>query len=489
MKETTTIKRLSVIAGLLGLAIGIVMLYFRPHESWYDDAYWADWGYRLSQGNYLTHVWGGGQPSYSPLYALLMAVWYRVVGFSYFTAQLPNLLIAFAAYLVVCLRIEGGKLFRTKWAAVCFAFGYWVSDGLFGVFTCGRVDTLCLLLGVLTVDAYFRAYKDNKTKDIVWFCIWSFLQMATGFEGVLFTVGVLLIHALLEFRDSLRKWWLYVWYALSSIVSFAAVIAFMAYHNCAKAFIRTMFGFSYTIQSIIHFFETGEFTLVNPVPLNDSMTFWERINNMTIEGFFANKEYLVLIIFVIALSVIVLCRKGKGSLSHIERTMIISSILLPWFYILAGRYSWYYTWAAYVPCLISFCVLIEHTHSEKVLAPLVCLGMVVWFCFSPDFQDRKRVDFRHEIDAQNLRDIEAAEIDPNESVYVPYKWYYYLAPTHDKLYFKGSGRYPKDMTKMVLSTTKEVDQWCNTLELEYLYNIDTLQVYRVVGDRGSHILK
>ena len=482
-------KGLAIALGLLGLAVGVFMLCFRPHESWYDDAFWADWGYRMSQGNFITHVWGGGQPSYSPLYALIMAVWYRVVGFSYFTAQLPNLLFAFAAYLVVCLRFEWGKLLRSKWVVVCFAFGYWAADGLFGIFTCGRVETLCLLLGVLTLDAFFRAYQTGNRWDVAWMCVWSALQMWTGFEGVLFTCVVLLLHGLVDLRQSLRQWRLYVWYGLSSVIAFAGVVTFMASHHCAKAFLQTMFGFSYTMQSIIHFFETGRLSFENNVPIEKTMTFWERIDSMTIEGLFANKEYLVLAAMVVILGIVALCRREKAKPSQTEKALLLSGLLAPWFFILAGRYAWYYTWVAYLPCLIAFCVWVERTHTQRLLVPVVCVGMCVWFCLSPSYRDRKRIDFRHEVDAQNMRDIEAAHINSQESTYVPYKWYYYLAPTNGNLYFEGSGRYPKDMTKMVLSTPDEISYWNSVLYMEHLYDIGNYQVYQVLGDKEGYILK
>ena len=488
MKQLS-LHRLSVFLGVVGLIIGAIMLYFRPQESWYDDAFWADWGYRLSQGEFVSNVWGAGKPSYSPLYALFMAVWYRVFGFSYIAAQLPNLIFAFITYLIICLRFEGGNLFHSRWGVVCFAFGFWVADGLFGIFTCGRVDTLCLLLGVLTIDSYFRAYGTHRIIDIVFFCLWSALQMATGFEGVLFTVVVLLVHGLLSFRASLRNWILYVWYTLSSVGSFGAVLLFMAKHHCAKAFIRTTFGFSYTIQSVIHFVETGELTFENKVAIEESMTFWDRVNALTIDGLFANKEYIVLLSVVVVLSLLAFCRKEVRGFSQANLTMILSSILIPWFFILAGRYPWYYTWAAYVPCLISFCVLSEKYQLENILSPIICVSVCVWFCLSPNNQNRKRIDVYREVDKNNLQNIEAAKINPNESTYIPYEWYYYLVRKNNKLYFEGSGRYPKDLTRMILTTPLEIDTWGDLLELEHLYDIGRYKVYRVLGDRGRQFLK
>jgi hypothetical protein len=219
------------------------------------------------------------------------------------------------------------------------------------------------------------------------------------------------------------------------------------------------------------------------------MTLRERIDSLTIDGLMANREYGVLLIIVIILVAIVLYRKELKNLSSICGTMIVAGILAPWVYIVAGRYAWYYTWAAYVPILVSFCVLIEKVGVEKIVSSLLCIGMCLWFTLSPEYKDRKRLDFRHVIDEQNLCDIRSAGISPRESTYIPYKWYYYLAPTNNKLYFEGSGSYPKDMTKMVLSSPKEVEYWGNILELEYQYKVGSYGIYRVLGEKSNGFLR
>ena len=490
MKKVVKLNKnsISVISGLFCFCICVFMLYFRPQESWYDDAFWADWAYRLSQGCFITHVWGGDQPSYSPLYALLLAGWYKIVGFSYFNAQMPNLLFALATYCVICFRIDYGKLIQSKLYAICFAVCYWFADGLYWIFSCGRVDTLCLLLGVLTIDSFVRAYENGNVRDIILMCFWSFLEMSTGFEGVMFTAIVMAVYSLHNVRLSLKKWHIYVWYIFSSCASFFAVLAWMAYHNCAKAFLRTMFNFSYTLKSLLHFAETGDLTFENIVPLNDTMTIRERMGNLTISGIVYNKEYIFFMVVIVVLLVITIFKKKYDVFNVTEKTFIKSSILMPWVFMLAGRYATYYTWVAYVPCCIALFVLLKRFNCGKIIAPIVAVSILVWFYFSPDHQNLKRIDFHREIDAMNLKDIEAAKIVNTESTYIPYAWYYYLAPANDKLYFKGSGRYRKDMKKMILDDS-ETKYWNETLELEYLFSIGDRKVYKVIGDYGKNILK
>ena len=225
-------KVTSVITGIICFLVCVFMLYFRPKESWYDDAFWADWALKLSQGNFITNVWGGGQPSYSPLYAIILAGWYKIVGFSFFAAQFPNLCFALATYLIICLDLPIGQFLNKKVSAIAFAICFWFADVLFWIFNCGRVDTLCLLLGILSIVSFVKAYETHSTKHVLLMCLWSFLIMATGFEGVLFTAVIIIIYSLMDIHTSIRRWKLYLVYIISSIASFIAVVAWMAYHNC-----------------------------------------------------------------------------------------------------------------------------------------------------------------------------------------------------------------------------------------------------------------
>lgn len=488
LKEITP-KRMAYGMGVICFFICIVMLYFRPQESWYDDAFWADWAYRLSQGNFITYVWGGGQPSYSPLYALFLSVWYRIVGFSYFSAQFPNYCFALIAYLVICRRFNDGNLFLSKSIIFGFSICYWFANELFWIFSCGRVDTLCFLLGILSIDAYLRAFETNRKINYFLFCLWSFMEMATGFEGVVFTFIFICIHAVLNYKLIFKKWYLYGLYVLSSFFSFTAVIAYMAWYNCAKAYLRTMFGFSYTMQSIIHFIETGDLSFENIIPIDDSMTLLQKLQNLTVDGILYNKEYLIMEAILIVLTFIMIVNHKWKELSVLSKICIFASILTPFVFALLGRYASYYTWTSYVFCCIAFFDLLQHSRIKEIGAWISVICIIMWFTLTPAHREFKRIDFCRAVDKQNIKDIQAANIDYTESIYIPYQWYYYLAPITDKIYFSGSGYYPKDMTKMVFSTSQERDHWVKTLDLEYLYNIGTKEVWGVRGDRGQNILR
>ena len=486
-----TVRQAEWIAGAVMFCITVFLLFFRPKESWYDDAYWADWAYCISQGGFITHVWGADQPSYNPLYALLLAGWYKVVGFSFVTAQLPNLIFAFAAYLVICLRWEDGKVFKSITAVIGFSFLYWFADTLYFIFTNGRPNTLCILLGVLTIDSFSRSMEKGRWQDILLFAVWSACMICTSMEGVVFTVVMLGVISVFNFKQYIKRWWMYVIYILSNIIGFALELAYMAYHNCGLAFLRVQFGFSSTVNTIMQRLNiSGWESSIGVVENTEGMTLHERLASATMEGITDNREYIVCAILVISLLVVSIVRKQWKELTRFERSVIVSSIIMPWVYLLAGRYALYYTWAAYVPVVISLFVLMQnHNKIHRWLTPLLCCISVCWFLFSGNHTNFKKPDFKHLADKTNMADIDAMNIADDEAIYIPYSWYYYLAPRNNHLYFRGSGRYIKAMKRMVLSSEEEIEEWQKSLEIEYMYDIGSRKVYRVLGDYGRNILK
>ena len=88
-----------------------------------------------------------------------------------------------------------------------------------------------------------------------------------------------------------------------------------------------------------------------------------------------------------------------------------------------------------------------------------------------------------------MQDIASLNIADDESIYIPYEWYYYLATRNSHLYFRGSSRYVKRMKRMVLSSDMEIEDWNQNLELEYMYDVGSRKVYRVLGDYGKNTLK
>ena len=485
-----TIRQTQWITGVVMFCIIVFMLFFRPKESWYDDAYWADWAYRISQGGFITHVWGADQPSYNPLYALIMAAWYKTMGFSFVSAQFPNLVFALMAFLTICFRWDDGNLFKSRTAVVGFGFLYWFADTLYWIFACGRPNTLCILLGVLTIDAFARSLGKGGWWNLLLFALWSACMIATSIEGVVFTVVVLLVMSMMNFRQFVNKWWLCIVYIASTIAGFALELAYMAYHNCGLAFLRVQFGFSSTVNTLMQKLNVDGWESSIGVVSQTGLTFYEKLCQASLDGIIENKEYIIGVILLICLVIISIYKRQWKELTRFERSVIIAAVVMPLAYILAGRYVAYYTWAAYIPCIVALFVLIQKQirHIKAITFVIVVISLCN-FVFSGNHQTCKKIDIYRKADNVNLQDIAQLQITDDEAIYIPYEWYYYLAPRNSNLYFRGSGRYVKRMERMVLSSEEEICEWQKNLDLEYMYDVGTRKVYHVIGDYGKNMLK
>ncbi|MBQ7191821.1 MAG: glycosyltransferase family 39 protein [Paludibacteraceae bacterium] len=490
MNGGLTIRQTQWLTGSIMFVVCVLMLFFRPQESWYDDAYWADWAYRISQGGFITHVWGGDQPSYNPLYAWILAGWYKVAGFSYIKAQLPNLIFALLAFWVICFRWEEGKLFSNVTSVIGFGFLYWFADILFWIFANGRPNTLCILLGVLSVDSFSRSMDKGRWQDITSFALWAACMIATSIEGVVFTAVMMIVMTALNFKQYIQRWWIYIVYAVSSITGFLLELAYMTYHNCGLAFLRTQFGFSSTVNNLMQRLHISGWESSIGVVKQTGLTLTERLTQTSLDGIIINKEYIVGIILVVCLLVTTIVRRQWKELTRFERSVIVASVVMPWAYILAGRYVSYYTWAAYIPCIVALFILMQQQVKHiKIATPILVVLSLSYFIFSGNHQTFKTIDLHRVADQKNISDIEQLQIGNDEAIYIPYAWYYYLTERNNHLYFLGSGRYVKAMKRMVLTTEEEIQNWQKAFELEYIQDIGNRKVYRVLGDYGNNTLK
>ena len=99
------------------------------------------------------------------------------------------------------------------------------------------------------------------------------------------------------------------------------------------------------------------------------------------------------------------------------------------------------------------------------------------------------MDIHHTIDAKNKEDIAKVNIHPDESVYIPYKWYYYLIKENPNLFFEGSGIYPKNLSKLIISTQSEYEHWNSMLYIEQIEQVSNYKVFVVKGQKNPYILK
>lgn len=478
-------KWLIVGTGVLCFLIYVVCLYFRPQESWCDDAFWADWARQLAEHNrYYTTVWGFGHPSYCPLYVFLMALWYKVVGFSFFAAQFPNIVLTLITYWLLML-ILIGRTHVTSWQGIAsFSALYWFAPSMMWIYNCGRIEVLCMLLGLLTGYSFVSAVETGLTKYKIGLFAWGLLLFATGVEGVVFATLFILIYSAYHWREAWQNKMLYVWHFGSYVTSLGVLGVITWKTHCLHQFFDTMFGFSKTFTSLYLYFralvkgaKNGEVVEAIPQPSGPKSPLWQSL----VEGLTNNPEYLVLIAIVLALFVWLCYREGWKKISVATKVMTTMAVLAPIVYVLAGRYTSYYTWAAYIPCIIALVILVEQL-SLKWMHVGVGALMVIWFFVNPYNRVLRSLDFNHEKDRQNIADIAVANINPNVPTCIPYSWYYYIVEGNENIWFQASGAYPDDLSVIIYAPDEyNEENFMNRYQLQERCRIGNKIVYDIIG--------
>ena len=484
-------KYLIATIGLFCFLIYVFFLFFRPQESWCDDAFWADWARQLAVHNrYYTTVWGFGHPSYCPLYVFLMAGWYKIVGFSFFSAQFPNIFLVLVTYWGLMIFLTERKYIVHWQAVVGFSALYWFTPSMCWIYNCGRIEVLCMLLGFLTIYSFVKAIENDKNKYKIELFIFGLLLFATGVEGVVFATLSILIYSIYNWRHVWTKKIVYLWHFGSYIASLGILGIITWRTHCLHQFFDTMFGFSKTfssaylyIRAIVKGAKHGDFAI-------DSVNYQSipkpSMLQSIMDGYTMNLEYLILIVIVIILLAIYLWNTIRSKNTN-KTVLIIASIAIvtPLVYVLAGRYVSYYAWAAYIPCIIATILLLEQMHVQWLH---ICLGslMVIWFLFSPTNRVLKSLDFTHYKDKQNKKDICEAAIDPNVPTVIPYSWYYYVVEDNENIYFQASGLYPNDLGVIIYAPYEyNEEQFMNRYELKERCKIGNKIVYDILSHKNE----
>lgn len=484
--KKTSIKETSYMIGSVFFLIYVFLLYFHPETSWYDETYWTDLGRNIGiNGQYHTWVWGTGQPSYSPLYAYLLAVWFKVFGFSYFNAHFPAILIVLVSYLIFCNALKDFLLSKSN--LIIFSILFWLSPEVFWIYNCGRVDVLCVLLSIITIVFFVKSYNNVNVYNMTVLFASCCLLLWTGFQGVFFTTLFIIIFFLIDIRMAInQKKRVFLNYIGSCVFSLITLSAFMLYHNSLKAFFRTTFGFSNTvniIEAFDDFVSTGSFK-------SDTITFnaIETSNNisdifskMTIDGILFNLSYWMLLSLATIGLIYLIIKKQK--FSKLEAILIILPFATPLFFILLGRYATYYTWTGYLSAVVFFTIIISKIQRIEFISAFMSAVSLVWFIVCPYKNAIKNVDLYGQTDASILKDIADANLDFNKSSFVPYEWYYYLINQgyENKMFFKGSGHMPLDLELMILDDD-DYETWSKRFELKYIRNIGVYREYKIISE-------
>lgn len=472
--------------GLVFLAAYVVLLYYRPQVSWCDDAFWSDWGRQLGLYNrYYTTVWGSGHPSYSPLYAFVLGGWFKVFGFSFFSAHIPNVIFFLICYFLLAFGLTERKLVSNPIVVVGFTMLFWWGPTLFWIVNCGRMEVLCLLLAICTIYSFIRNIEKPSLCGGVSLFISGFLLFATAVEGVVFATLVILVYSIFHFREAIKAYVNYVIHFGSYVFSLI-VVSFIAWYNdCLHQFYDTMFGFSNTFTAFYRLIRAWVKNAKNGEMLDtfqSSNITRTPFMQLLEEGLLSNIEYMAIALLVVSAFVYLLWRLKWKNVPVELKISIVLTIIIPIVYVIAGRYPIYYTWGAYVCGILALAICFSSfKYAITKIVPII--GLLLWFVINPSMRSRYGVfDPTRSVDSKNLSDIATANLDPNIPVCIPYEWYYYVVDWNENIYFQASGAHPNDLSKIIYSPTDyNEEKFMNKYELKETQRIGNKIVYEIVG--------
>lgn len=447
------------IIGIYFTVIYILLLLWRPQESWCDDAFWADWGRQMGlNGLFTSNVWGAGKPSYSPGYALLLAGVFRIFGFSFLTAQIPDILLSFCAFIIL-----GYSLLREKASKLTvFIYGllFWCLYGMFYVINCGRPEVLSMLLAIAVAVSFVR-------KRWLSLLIASILLMGTSVQGVVAATLFIVIYECFNHKEIIPQRHLLYSHFGGYVIGLGATAYLMYRNHCLKAFFDTLFGYSKTLTSFYLSIRTfaksrlsgnavddAAVTTISsgavspPSSSADSSLFTDILNSYT-----DSLEYLVCIALIIGLTILLVMKRER--IGKVVWSSSVMALVAPLVFILMGRYAAYYCWAAFIPCIFSICSLLSRIKMKPlpgyILASVTVIALAMNFI--SNWSDEVVLDFKHEKDKANLEEIALAGLSPDEPAVIPYSWYYYVIEHDENVFFQYSGKYPETLTRVIYDPT------------------------------------
>lgn len=461
-----------------------ILLWFRPQESWIDETYFSDWARQLAENNWYYTICGEvGRPTHCPLYTLLMALWLKAVGFSYFSYHIVNIIFALITYWLLSLILVGRKYIASWHGIVGITMLYWFAPTLCWTIGCGRTEILCLLLGVLTAYSFVQAIETHEWKHRIGLFVYSLLLFATGIEGVLFATIFILVYSVFYWKEAWKNKILYVYHFGGYLASLVGLSVMMLKLQCLHQFYDKMFGYSQTFSSVYQYVRAvvknakhGEIVQNVPSVSHADNSFVDSLW----QGISMNPEYLAMIGVVIVLLIVLVCLRKIEKIQKPTWVMITMAVLTPFVFTVAGRYPLYYTWAALIPCIVALVMVIEQTEI-KWLHLILGLSMAVWFCISPQNKRMRTLDWTHEQDKRNIEEIRQAQINPSEGTCIPYSWYYYIVEENDNIWFQTSRERLEDIKVIVYNPDDyNEDAFMDMFMLEERGRVGKKIIYNVV---------
>lgn len=469
------------LSGFIAFIIYVIMLFFRPTISWCDDCFFVDLARQIAiKGKFFSNVWFEYKPNHVPLYPLLLAGWIKLLGFSYFKVHLLDCIFVLFNHIFLLSVLYNNKILKSLWSLIGITFLLWFGATIFWINNAGRPEVLTLGLTMIAVYYLFVSYIEQTLKNLFKLAIASFFVLTSGIQGVVALLFISLILFLLDvkfFWRERKQIFTSIICGLSIAFCFIAYVYF--YFGLIKSFLVKTFLYSKTLAYIWRIIKGHPLQIVSSEDSDMASFIIDRFVGLT-----NNLEWCILLILLLLLYL-----EGKStkaiSFSVIEKTILVSSVLLPFFFVLSGRYPIYYSGFAYVLVVVSCFVLLERLVWEKYGSFVISVVVIICFIFGPFYiksPNFRVVDFNNTINQSVLKEINCSSVSFEKPVVIPYRWYYYLIEKHeDKLFFQSSGKYPSDLSYIVSFPSNEYiyPSLMNLAEKNMVSNFNGVYCYKI----------
>lgn len=473
--------------GLLFFVIHTILLAFHVPSSWCDDVFYVDLARQIGlYGSFYSRVWGYVETS-CPLYMLLLAPIIRCFGMNYFLIHLPGLLLTLLSYFLLAYGLLC-KLLINKWSTIAlFSILYWFLPMLFWTNNSGRIEPLCLFIGISTIYCFIWSAKFLSYKSGILLFITSFLLYMSGIEGIVFALVVILSYCLVSIRKFKHYWRSVAIFIGAIIVAFGANNMLAYSQGGLSAFYARLFGRSslaniyMPILSILKGIKNGTPISLNrpsmPAEATPDISLIEKIWN----GYTLEPNYWVLFIILVICITILFILKKEILQNRLFEVISLSALLMPLIFVLAGRYTSYYTWASIVPLVLALSIAADNYKGSAYFSLIGACATMLSFFYSPIID--RRWDWHGDLDRELKVQVQAASpyIQKDWCVVLPHKWYYYVINDDENLWYYSTPGFASDL-KYVLYKS---DDYCEFERFDarfQMHSIDTIEnvvVYQI----------
>lgn len=371
-----------VLISILAIIWNVLTLHnFLP---WCDEVMLTDAPtHKLLYGEWKTNAFNGmgdAEPYAIGIYMGLLYIWLKIWGFSFFSVRLFSLLLSLCVgglALRIVNRLANNKL--SLYSAYIFSIGFWFSSMIVLDYRMARHDMLGCLFVFLLVNVVINSWKEDKIQYVKILIISSLVFIA-GLQAALYSVLITLF-AILFVRPIQKMIRVGLIIASGNVLGFIILCCIHWYNGHLAGYIFEIINASGTLQKLWGI--AREYLLpllgheVKPLPVQNvnSMSFIDNIIR-----FLDNSSTIILVIVALLLCAI------NNPLKKIKEKqapilLVLFSIFVVVFFILAGRYPVYYRWTAVIPLIGAYSLWCDQGRAliNRVLVSGACIA---FFCLS-----------------------------------------------------------------------------------------------------------